>query len=185
MRWIVSSISVMKPIRYVSVRRNEVQSKISPSTVKGWMADPSKYEPLAAGAGANTEGTPRNSLLLRNVEYVIEAYPLVFARNGDNTPMKYAAMLQRRVEKGQCFQRPSFGCREFAVNFSLADPLDHPQPITEDLGRMVYDVIFRAEGNRAVFFDARLIDGVMDTRPEIALGDEQVREEVLRCSYRH
>lgn len=185
MRWVVTSISVLKPIRYVSIRRNEVQSKISPSSVKAWMADPSKYEPLAAGAGANTEGTPRNSMLLRNVEYVIEAYPVVFNRNDDNTPMKYLSMLRRRVEKGQCFQRPSLGCREFAAAFSLADTSDRPEPITEDLGRMLYDLVFRPEGNRAVFFDAKLVDGVVDTRPEVVLKDEVTREEVLRCSYRH
>jgi CRISPR-associated protein Cas5d len=184
MRWIVTSIAVLKPIRYISIRRNEVQSKISPSSVKTWMSDASKYEPLAAGAGANTEGTPRNSLLLRDVAYVVEAYPVVFDKSGDNTPMKYMSMLQRRVEKGQCFQRPSLGCREFAADFSMAADSDHPVSVTEDLGRMLYDVIFRPEGNKAIFFDARLNAGVMDTRPEVVLADENRRQEVLQCSYK-
>jgi CRISPR-associated protein Cas5d len=184
MRWIVTRISVLKPIRYLSVRRNEVQSKISPSIVKGWMSDPSRYKPLAAGAGSNTEGTPRNSLLLRDVAYIIEAYPIVFDKSGDNTPMKYISMLERRVEKGQCFQRPSLGCREFAANFSLPEEADRPISVTEDFGRMLYDIIFRPEGNQAVFFDARLIDGAMDTRPDFVLGDDARRQEVLQCSYR-
>lgn len=184
MRWIVTSISVLKPIRYISIRRNEVQSKISPSTVKGWMADPSKYEPLAAGAGANSDGTPRNSLLLRDVAYIVEAYPVVFDKSGDNTPTKYSSMLERRVEKGQCFQRPSLGCREFAADFSMPEAADKPEPITEDLGRMLYDIIFEADNNRAVFFDAKLVDGVMDTQPESVLTTDTRREEVLRCSYK-
>jgi len=184
MRWIVTSIQVLKPIRYVSIRRNEVQSKISPSSVKAWMADPSLYQPLAAGAGANTEGTPRNSLLLRDVAYIVEAYPVVFDKSGDNTPMKYAAMLERRVEKGQCFQRPSLGCREFAANFSSPGPSDTPLSLTEDLGRMLYDIIFRPDGNQAIFFDARLDEGVMDTRPEAVLIDDATRQEVLQCSYK-
>lgn len=184
MRWVVTKISVLQPIRYISIRRNEVQSKISPATVKSWMSDPSRYEPLAAGAGSNTDGTPRTSLLLRDVAYILEAYPVVFEQSGDNTRMKYESMLQRRVEKGQCFQRPFLGCREFAANFSLPSEDDKPIPVTEDLGRMLYDIIFRPDGNQAVFFDAKLTEGVMDTRPESVLADEARRREVLRCSYR-
>src|SRR5262245_41738731 len=86
MRWVVTSIHVLKPIRFVSFRRNEVQSKLSPIAVRRWMADPTQYEPLAAGAGAGTDATPRSSLLLRDVAYVVEAYPLVFEKTGDNTP---------------------------------------------------------------------------------------------------
>jgi CRISPR-associated protein Cas5d len=184
MRWVVTSITVLKPIRYISVLRNEVQSKLSPATVKKWMADPSQYQPLAAGAGADTDGTPRNSLLLRDVAYVVEAYPLVFNRSGDNTEAKYVAMFQRRVEKGQCYHRPALGCREFAADFSLPAEDDSPFPHSEELGRMLYDIVFRPDGNRAAFFDARLEDGVMDTRPEVVFKDGARRMEVLQCSYR-
>ena len=165
-------------------RRNEVQSKLSPASVKRWMAEPSKYEPLAAGAGAGTDGTPRNTLLLRDVAYVIEAYPLVFDTSGDNSPQKYASMLMRRAEKGQCYQQPSLGCREFAARFEPADGNEIAQPVTEDLGRMLYDIVFRPEGNRPVFFSARLHSGMMDTRPEIVLEKSDMREEVIKCSYR-
>jgi CRISPR-associated protein Cas5d len=184
MRWIVTSISVLKPVVFQAIRRNEVQTKLSPSAVKRWMSKPETYEPLAAGAGAGTDATPRNSLVLRDVSYVIEAFPRVFSSTGDNTPQKYAAMLMRRVEKGQCYQRPCMGCREFPVMF---EPLSgHESPIhwTEDLGRMLYDVVFRPDGNRAVFFPARVVDGVLDTSPELVLSDEATREEVLACSYK-
>ncbi len=184
MRWVVTSISVLNPIRYISVLRNEVQSKISPASVKRWMAHPETYEPLAAGAGANTEGTPRNSVLLRDVAYIVEAFPLVFNTNGDNTPAKYVAMMQRRVSKGQCYHRPALGCREFAADFSPPSEGDSPQPINEDLGRMVYDIAFLPEGNHAMFFNAKLEGGVMDTRPEVVLEDDARRQEVLQCSYK-
>lgn len=184
MRWVVTSISVLKPIQFISVRRNEVQSKITPSAVKSWISDPSKYQPLAAGAGINTDSTPRNSLLLRDVAYLIQAYPIVFEKAADNTPMKYLAMLQRRVEKGQCFQRPYLGCREFAAHFTVPDPQDKPIDITEDLGRMVYDVLFREGDNQPVFFEAKLKNGVMDTRPEVVIGQAARAQEVLRCSYK-
>ncbi len=184
MRWVVTSISVLRPIRYVSILRNEVQSKLAPLAVKKWMADPATYEPLAAGAGAATEGTPRNSLLLRDVAYIVEAEPLVFDKGTDNTPAKYAAMIERRVEKGQCYHRPALGCREFAAQFEPASESDRPAAISEDLGRMLYDVSFGGDERKAVFFNASIRDGVMDTRPDVVLGDPARREEVLRCSYK-
>jgi CRISPR-associated protein Cas5d len=184
MRWVVTSISLLKPIRYISIRRNEVQSKLSPVAVKRWMSDPSTYQPLAAGAGANTEGTPRNTLMLRDVAYVIDAYPLVFDTTGDNTPQKYCAMLMRRVEKGQCFQQPALGCREFVARFEPASDADVPLPVSQDLGLMLYDIVFRADGNSPVFFSARLENGVLNTRPEAVLKDPAQRKEILRCSHR-
>jgi len=184
MRWVVNSISLLKPIKYISVRRNEVQSKLSLVAVKRWMADPSTYQPLAGGAGANTEGTPRNTLMLRDVAYVIEAYPLIFDTGNDNTPQKYCAMFTRRAEKGQCFQQPALGCREFAARFEPASDEDVPLPVSQDLGLMLYDIVFRVDGNVPVFFSARLENGIMNTRPEMVLGDPAQRKEVLACSFK-
>ena len=185
MRWVVTAITVLKPIRTFSVLRNEVQSKLAPSAVKKWMRDPASFEPLVAGAGQNTDATPRNTTLLYDVAYWIDAYPLVFdpGSDGTNTPVKYVEMMKRRVEKGQCFQRPYLGCREFAAEFSL--PKDDEGPIGEsfEIGRMLYDVAFTPEGNRAVFFDARLVDGILDTDPARVLADETRRATLLRCTH--
>jgi CRISPR-associated protein Cas5d len=184
MRWIVTRITVLKPIRFLSVLRNEVQSKLSPASVKKWMRSPEEFTPLVAGAGQGTDGTPRNTTLLRDVAYWIEAYPLVFNTSGDNMPMKYVEMLMRRVEKGQCFNRPYLGCREFVAEFGPKQENDHPISDSMDIGRMLYDIAFLPDGNRATFFDARLENGVMETRPELVLGEDARREEVLACSYR-
>ena len=184
MRWLVTSISLVKPIRYITIRRNELQSKLAPSTVKRWIADPSSYSPLMAGAGEDTDGTPRSTTALADVAFLIEAHPVIFNVNGDNTPQKYAAMLMRRAEKGQCYAQPYLGCREFAADFRPARSEDSPLDVTEDLGRMLYDITFRPEGNRPVFFHARLTHGVMDTRPEAVLEQESTRTEVLACSYK-
>jgi CRISPR-associated protein Cas5d len=184
MRWVVTRISVLKPIRTMSVLRNEVQSKLSPVAVKKWMRDPAQFEPLVAGAGQGTDATPRNSTVLCDVAYWIDAYPQVFDPCRDNTPAKYVAMMQRRVEKGQCFQRPYLGCREFAAEFS--PPLADDRPIEEsmEIGRMLYDTAFALAGNRASFFDAQLANGVLETDPALVLPEETRREEVLRCSYK-
>ena len=188
MRWIVTSITVLRPIRLMSVLRNEVQSKVSPVAIRKWMRDASTFEPLVAGAGNGTDGTPRNTTLLRNVAYWIDAYPQVFDAGSDetgpNTPEKYVAMLNRRVEKGQCFQRPYLGCREFAAEFGPPREDDRPEALTMEIGRMLYDIAFLADGNRATFFEARLVNGVMGTAPEAVLTDDGRRQEVLACSYR-
>lgn len=185
MRWVVTAIAVLKPIRTFSVLRNEVQSKLAPSTVKKWMRDPASFEPLVVGAGQDTDATPRNTTLLYDVAYWIDAYPLVFdaGSDGTNTPVKYVEMMKRRAEKGQCFQRPYLGCREFAAEFS--PPRDDDCPIGESLeiGRMLYDVAFAPDGNRAVFFDARLVDGILDTDPEHVFADESRRAALLRCTH--
>ena len=185
MRWVVTAITVLKPIHTFSVLRNEVQSKLSPAAVKKWMRDPASFEPLVAGAGQDTDATPRNTTLLSGVAYWIDAYPLVFDPGGDgtNTPVKYVEMMKRRVEKGQCFQRPYLGCREFAAEFSPPQEDDRPIADSREIGRMLYDIAFAPEGNRAVFFDARLVNGVMDTNPAHVLTEESRRSALLRCTH--
>ena len=182
MRWVVTSIGILKPVVFQALRRNEVQNKVSPDEVKRWMQDPKTFRPMVAGAGSE-EVTQRNTLALRDVAYVIEAYPHVYTPTAENHATKYVAMFNRRVEKGQCFHRPSLGCREFAAEFEPVTENDGPlESLDLDLGLMLYDIIFRPDGNRAVFFRANVRGGVLDTRPETAIGDEQVRKEVLACS---
>jgi len=184
MRWIVTRILVLKPIRFQALRRNELQSKIAPASVRKWMSDPASFEPQLAGAGSD-DATQRNTLALRDVGYVIEAYPHVYEPTVEDTAVKYRAMFNRRVEKGQCFQRPALGCREFAATFEAPSPSDTPIGDTIPIGRMLYDIIFRDGANRAVFFEAGLEAGALDTRPERAIPKERLREELLACSSRH
>lgn len=186
MRWIITRISVLKPIRFEALRRNEVQSKIAPAFIRQWMSQPDSDQRQAAGAGSD-DVTQRNTLALRDVAYIIEAYPHVYQPTAEDTPIKYMAMFNRRVEKGQCFHRPALGCREFAADFEAPSPSDMPISDSVPIGRMLYDIIFRNGGadNRALFFEAALENGVLDTRPERAIPDEKLREELLACSSRH
>jgi CRISPR-associated protein Cas5d len=192
-RWIVTRILLVKHPRAtgaaalpstIALRRNELQSTIAPRTVSVWMQDPASYEPQAAGVGQGTDGTPRMTTALKNVAYVIEAYPQVFDTSNDNTPQKYVAMLNRRAAKGQCYSQPYLGCREFAAEFRLATDEDTPLDVDANLGRMLYDIAFTETGNRPVFFEAKLEHGVLNTRPEDVLLDAEIRQEVLACSYK-
>jgi CRISPR-associated protein Cas5d len=184
-RWVVTRISVLRPIAFQAIRRNELQGKIAPRSVARWMADPATFEPQAAGAGTE-DATPRNTLALRDVAYIIEAYPHVYAPNAEDTPVKYIAMLNRRVEKGQCFHRPALGCREFAASFEHPGVEDRPIAESRELGWMLYDIVFRDGGsaNRPIFFKAALQAGVLATDPALVLKDAAQQEEVLACSYK-
>lgn len=176
-RWRIRRIAVKKPVRFLAFRRNEVKSRLSPR----------KPEPLLA----DEDRTQRNTLALRDVEYVIEASmhltslaglprrkPEDNEDRGDDTPVKYLAMFQRRAEKGQCFAQPCFGCREFPAHFELADEsamLVRPDINADtDLGLMLYDVFHldvakdQVPGKverpvpRVTFFKAALKDGVVN-----------------------
>jgi CRISPR-associated protein Cas5d len=183
MRWVVISITILRPIVFQSMRRNEVQSKIAPGDVKKWMSNPETFLPMIAGAGSD-EVTQRSTLALRSPAYIIEAYPLIYEPSTENTPAKYISMLNRRVEKGQCFHRPALGCRELAAHFEPPGPDDRAHPANVAIGMMLYDVVFRPDGNRAVFFNAELKNGVLDTDPARVIEDPELRQEVLKCSYR-
>ena len=182
MRWIITKIRVLKPIRYQSIRRNELQSKLSGGAVRGWMAAPDTFEPILAGAGADTDATPRNSLVLRDVAYLIDAYPRVYDPNGEDKPIKYVEMFNRRVTKGQCFSQPFLGCREFPARFEHPAAEDQPIPISLEIGNMLYDIIFREKENQAVFFKAKLENGILDVDPFNVIADAARREELLACS---
>jgi CRISPR-associated protein Cas5d len=128
-RWLVEWIDVLKPIRWESLRRNEVGKTMSPRS---------------GGLFVEDERQQRAGLFLRDVEYVIHArFELTEkAEEGENIT-KFQEMFLRRAEKGQCFQRPYLGCREFAAEFA---PLKHgdPSPVpideTRDLGWMLHDL---------------------------------------------
>lgn len=190
MRWHITAIEVLRPIRYIALKRNELQSKTpvkGKKGVQGWMVDPdANYSPRPAGAGSE-DVTQRNSQALKDVAYIIEAVPIVYKPNGENTPQKYKAMIERRVEKGQCYKRPYLGCREFAAEVSPPEPEDSPLPIDMDLGAMLYDIIFdpHKQKHQAVFFPALLKQGRINTRVDDVIADPELRRRVLACSYSH
>ena len=161
-RWEVCRIEVLKPIKWISVRRNEVKSKISVSNVKEAMNG--TREDLALLV--EDERTQRASLLLRDVAYRLHADLLPVGDDARANPAKYREMFQRRAEKGQCVNQPYLGCREFAARFRLVtDPASEVPALTEsrDLGWMLYDMDFAAvDDPKPRFFRADLKNGVID-----------------------
>lgn len=187
-KWHVTKIEVLNPIKWISVRRNEVGKKVSGPTAKQMAG--ALGAPL--GIFIEDERQQRAGLFLRDVCYRIHGY-FEFIPPGerktdcpnlvevwsdehehahmsrqDETEAKYAAMFERRARKGQCFHRPYLGCREFACNFRLVDATEElriPIDETRDLGFMFYDMDFGRDINdpTPLFFRAKLDNGVVIT----------------------
>ena len=175
LKWVVDRIYLLLPfgeerqqenperyIRFTSVRRNEVKNKILASNVRS-----------AAGKGqplyqvTQQEIVQRASLVLQDVHYVIEAHFDMTgkAAPGDN-PGKFQDIVTRRMERGQCFHTPYFGCREFPASFRKWPGGEIPAvPLTRDLGLMLYDFDYSAPADiQPLYFRAQLTDGVLDLR---------------------
>lgn len=160
-RWHVRRIEVLRPIRWFSLRRNEVRSVASTRNAEAAMR---------AGSGnlclyIEDDRQQRAGLFLRDVTYRLHA-DLEVLRKADPqaSPLKYQEMFERRARKGQCVNQPYLGCREFAADFRLVDDLAAaPPPIreTRDLGYMLYDLDFTDPADPSPrFFRAQLQSGV-------------------------
>ena len=154
-RWVIDRIDVLAPVRWFSIRRNEVKNKIARRGVQAAMK--TGRGALEIAADDSDERVQRASLLLRDVDYVIHAH--IEARDTKNPPIKYRDMFRRRAEKGQCFHRPYLGCREFAASFEVADDTTSaPIDDTRELGLMLLDIDY-ADPATPKFFQATLERG--------------------------
>lgn len=179
-RWRIMKIEVLNPIRWASIRRNEVASVAGPRS-NGILIEEARQQ--------------RAGLLLRDVKYRLHAefvfiphekrgkiinpapewltdeeekdlYRQAEARP-DEKEAKYAAMFERRASKGQCFTQPYLGCREFACSFRLVKnpetESDKPIPDNHDLGFMLYDMDYSNPADiKPMFFRAGMKNGVID-----------------------
>ncbi|MCW7540489.1 type I-C CRISPR-associated protein Cas5c [Aquabacterium sp. A7-Y] len=162
-RWHVRRIEVLRPIRWINLRRNEVGAVVSVRNAQ---------QAMTAGEGdlalyIEDERQQRAGLFLRDVAYRVHAdLEVRDDRRDPMPPMKYREMFERRADKGQCVNQPYLGCREFAARVRRLETLSgEPAPIreTRDLGWMLHDLDF---GNPADpqphFFRAQMTDGVIE-----------------------
>ena len=167
-RWQVKRIEVLRPIRWVSVRRNEVGTVMSDRSRELFIED---------------QRQQRAGLFLRDVAYRLHA-ELQFipprergapSQHGqgspsgegrDENPGKYNAIFERRARQGQCFNQPYLGCREFSCFFRLIDDVAVEEPpidVTQDLGFMLYDLDYSDPENPSpAFFRARMEKGIIE-----------------------
>lgn len=170
--WVIDAIHVLKPIRFHTLRRNEVGHKAPAGKIKTAMNRES-LEGLQIRVDEDRQ--QRAATILTDVAYVIEAHFTLTAKAGpDDNPGKHLDTFNRRAERGQCFHQPCLGTREFDARFeSIARDAPLPEAIAEDrdLGFMLYDIDHQAPGRPSLFFRARLEQGVLrvpaPTSPEI------------------
>jgi CRISPR-associated protein Cas5d len=172
-RWAIDSIQVLKPIRFESIRRNEVGSKLSAASVtKAIKAE--RTDGLVSFVDEDRQ--QRAATILRDVAYVIGAHFELTPKAGtDDTVGKHLDIFTRRARKGQCFHTPCLGTREFSSSFQLLEGDDVPPTPDKilqgerDLGWMLHDFEF-AQGMTPRFFRARMQDGLITVPP--LTGDE-------------
>lgn len=161
LRWVVEAIEVLRDIRWVSFRRNEVASRM----------------PLAPRADyfADRDRTLRNTVALRDVAYVVSARLELTERAGQGDGVaKFEEMFARRLARGQTFHQPYLGCREMAAEVSPADGAPAPIPLTKPLGLVFWDFDYRTRPPRPLFFEATLVRGVVRVP-----GEDEVRRANL------
>ena len=169
--WQITKIEILNPITWTSVRRNEVGAVAGKTPI--YIEDKRQQ---------------KNSLLLKDVRYRIWAkmeYRSVAKRmaeddlfthkpGNDENPMKYYQMFERRASKGQCFNQPYLGTREFSAAFRLVDTvsetltpaLSPEQGGDRDLGIMLYDMDYTDKNDiQAMFYQAEMKHGVIIVPP--------------------
>ena len=174
--WHVTKIEVLNPIKWTSVRRNEVGAVASKNPIF-----------------IEEKRQQKNTLLLKDVRYRIwaklefipkrkraaESHLFDNEEHNDENPAKYNAMFERRASKGQCFTQPYLGTRECSASFRLVNPetdrLDARIAESRDLGIMLYDMDFESnlKNPPAMFYRARMENGVIIVPPKDS-------EEILR-----
>ena len=152
-RWVVDRITVLNPIRHVSIKRNEVARRASPDR---------------PGLDIGSARMQRQSIVLRDVAYLIEAHAEATGRaserdreEGVSVTAKHEAILMRRVEAGQHHHMPVLGCREWPAEIEpVTDQVRSELSGERDLGIMLHSIDHEA-GRRRRWFRAVLRDGVM------------------------
>ncbi len=172
-RWVVDRIHVLEPIRFQSIRRNEVGHKAPAGKIKQAMkrGDLEGLQLLV-----DEDRQQRASTVLVSPAYVIEAHFALTAKaDASDSDGKHLDIFNRRAARGQCFHQPCLGTREFAAHYALVPPqallpARNPLAVTadlgfgasRDLGFMLWDIDHAAPGSPSLFFRAKLREGVLE-----------------------
>ncbi len=181
--WKVKKIEVLNPIRWISVRRNEVGKLMSPQSKQIFIEEDRQQRAglflrdVAYRLYAEMEFINPKNRKINETPYELKDQEEETILSSTENPGKYNAMFERRAKKGQCFNQPYLGCREFSCNFRLIENSEEEgkRPIeeTRDLGFMLYDMDFTDEKDpKPMFFRVQINQGVIEVPP---IDSEEVR----------
>ena len=148
--WQINRIEVLRPLRYITFKRNEVKVKFGKNPIV-----------------VEDERTQRQTVALCDVRYRVAASVIRRETFSGSEQQLYDQAL-RRIRSGKCYFQPSLGCREFVAYFEESDGLRSPEPFDLDCGYMVYDV-----------FDLHRFEVTKTTKPFVSLFRAQIRKGVL------
>jgi CRISPR-associated protein Cas5d len=169
--WKIDKIHVLNRIFFTNIRRNEVTEKLSTENAKRAM----KGGIVPLFISTNESRQQRASMVLTNVDYIIEAhFEEVGAHWGErDTKEGHYNIILRRLREGQFHHAPCLGTREFPAKVELIEDrqlIPRSELIgTQNLGWMLYDLDFSNPRDiRPQFFKTIMADGVIDlTRIEV------------------
>lgn len=180
-QWYVRRIIVLEPVRFATIKRNEINSKQSKTPIVVDEVDAS---------GKPKYRAQRNSVVLRNVAYTIEASIYQKQASDKNKPEKYIGrkgidadndgMFIRRVKKGQCWRRPYLGVREFSAEFVEPDGAEEPIKETIPIGSMLFDIFYdeRGKPEPLFFYDVAVRNGVLNC--EVSENDKMMQSSHIQ-----
>ena len=197
-RYVIDKLVVYHPIDFLNIRRNEVKSALLYSKVKAQMRNAAQDISLYADKMRHQ----RAAMILRNVKYGSEFhFEMTGIRDEEeqDSEKKHYNLIKRRLEKGQFFRQPCFGCSEFPVKRMELIPQFDPEEIDPevrtmgdvDLGYMLYRMEFEDGGipkngdwerrqfsdqAKAVYYRPHMINGIIDVA--------RYREGIT-CRFRH
>lgn len=155
--WIITEIHVLNPIRHFSIVRNEIKSKQSERSARGW-------ENSDGGYFIEDDRTQRHTLALRDVAYLIKAQIRLRDHAKDAHVAKYRDQFRRRVSRGQYYHRPYLGTREFPAHFAEPNGDEQPINVSDDLGQMLLDIKYEPNNSgrgTPQFFHAIMENGIV------------------------
>jgi CRISPR-associated protein Cas5d len=156
-QWYVRKIQILTPVRFTSIKRNEINAKQGRNPIV-----------------VEEKRAQRNSVVLKDVQYIIEASIFQKDLSGKNPIEKYIGrkgidadhdgIFIRRLKKGQCWRRPYLGVREFPAEFMEPDGREEPIPDTIPIGSMVFDIFYDEAGNPepVFFYDVAIRNGELN-----------------------
>ena len=168
LQWKINRIHVINRIKKTSIKTKELTKKPSPTITIEEMEvineNGEKEKKLydifrTSPVDASKNSTLRNSLILKDVHYVIEAQLEGAVQDKD------IAIARRRMKKGQSYYETYLGQREYPLGFKYLKSRDEiPESYykgrRKNIGRIPHTIDH--ENDICYFFDATIQDGAVE-----------------------